>query len=113
VAEASAAFTSVESCEVGRFSMSTSQASDLEPVAAMLQAHSLRASVLPDIYAGKAKVARIFDLLVRAHLALRSARRALAADPSLLGTGDASWGSAGPFAVARATPLPLLLTHSL
>ncbi|KAL1496289.1 hypothetical protein AB1Y20_016251 [Prymnesium parvum] len=63
--------------------------------------------------AGKAKVARIFDLLVRAHLALRSARRALAADPSLLGTGDASWGSAGPFAVARATPLPLLLTHSL
>ncbi|KAL1496288.1 hypothetical protein AB1Y20_016251 [Prymnesium parvum] len=72
------------------------------------------ASILPwAAAAGKAKVARIFDLLVRAHLALRSARRALAADPSLLGTGDASWGSAGPFAVARATPLPLLLTHSL
>ncbi|KAL1523964.1 hypothetical protein AB1Y20_018880 [Prymnesium parvum] len=112
VAEASAAFTPVEACEVGRFSMSTSQSSDLEPVAAMLQAHSLRASVLPDVYAGKAKVARVFDLLVKAHLALRSARRALAADPALLSTGDASWGSAGPFASERPAQPPLTLTHS-
>mmetsp|Transcript_2921 Transcript_2921/g.6866 ORF Transcript_2921/g.6866 Transcript_2921/m.6866 type:complete len:749 (-) Transcript_2921:86-2332(-) len=113
VAEASAAFTSVEACEVGRFSLSTSQSPDLEPVAAMLQAHSLRASVLPDVYAGKAKVARVFDLLVKAHLALRSARRALVANPALLATGDASWGSAGPFAVERPVSQPLMLTHLL
>ncbi|KAL1503030.1 hypothetical protein AB1Y20_011099 [Prymnesium parvum] len=111
VAEASAAFTSVEACEVGRFSMSTSQSSDLEPVAAMLQAHSMRASVLPDIYAGKAKVARVFDLLVKAHLTLRSARRAMSANPSLATTGVASWGLAGPFA-ERPTPQPLPLTQS-
>ncbi|KAL1496473.1 hypothetical protein AB1Y20_016427 [Prymnesium parvum] len=111
VAEASAAFTPVEACEVGRFSMSTAQSPDLEPVAAMLQAHSLRASVLPDIYAGKAKVARVFDLLVKAHLTLRSARRALASDPSLVSVGDASWGLAGPFG-ERPVPQALSLTRS-
>lgn len=110
VAEASGAFSSVEASEVGRFSMSTAQNPDLEPVAAMLKAHSLRASVLPDIYAGKAKVARVFDLLVKAHLVLRDACERLANDPSLPGTGDASWGSAGPFALKHPAPQPLLLT---
>ncbi|KAL1500661.1 hypothetical protein AB1Y20_013309 [Prymnesium parvum] len=81
VAEASGAFSSVESTEIGRFSLSTAQSHDLEPVAALLQAHSMRASVLPDIYAGKAKVARVFDLLAKTHLILIAARAALARDP--------------------------------
>ncbi|KAL1527637.1 hypothetical protein AB1Y20_009023 [Prymnesium parvum] len=98
VAEASGAFSSVESTEIGRFSLSTAQSHDLEPVAALLQAHTMRASVLPNIYAGKAKVARVFDLLAKAHLTLVGARAALALlDPALPGSGGASWGSAGPF----------------
>lgn len=97
VAEASGAFSSVEATEIGRFSLSTAQSHDLEPVAALLQAHTMRASVLPDIYAGKAKVARVFDLLAKAHLTLVCARAALALDPALPGSGDASWGAAGPF----------------
>lgn len=108
VAEASGAFSPVEACEIGRFSLSTAQSPDLEPVASMLQAHSTRASVLPGIYAGKAKVARVFDLLAKAQLVLRAAYAALSADPSLVGTGDASWGAAGPFSHPHPTPQLLL-----
>ena len=47
--------------EAGRFSGSTAQNTDLEPVAAMLRKHQLRCSVLPGIYARKAKVEKTFD----------------------------------------------------
>ena len=49
-AEACPGFGSMEATEIARFSQSTAQNSDMEPTAAMLQAHSLRVSILPDIY---------------------------------------------------------------
>lgn len=70
VAEAMASMTPTESNEVGRFSGSTSQQSDLEPKEQMLAAHDLRSAILPAIYAGKAKVVKIFNLLARIQRAM-------------------------------------------
>ena len=55
VAESSPLFDSIEATEVGRFSGSTAQDSDLEPREAMLRAHTQRVSVLPAIYASLSK----------------------------------------------------------
>ena len=94
-ATASKSFSEPELNEIGRFGGSTAQSDDLTPVAAMLQAHSLRCRVLPGIYAGKAKVAGAFDLLARLQLELRAAtdraKRGVAA-PVVGG-----WEADGPF----------------
>ena len=83
--------------ELGRFSGSTAQSDDLEPVQAMLRAHALRCAVLPDIYAGKARVGTAFDRLARMQRVLRSAALRARADPSLLSRDD-------PWAVFRSAP---------
>lgn len=70
-AEASSEFDDVDANAIGRFSGSTAQDPDLEPVEAMLQRHALSSSILPQIYAGKAKVSKAFDLLARLHCTLR------------------------------------------
>ena len=106
VAEASPdAFTDVQANALGRFSQSTAQQPDLEPVEAMLRQHELAAAVLPSIYAGKAKVSRAFDLLARAQLVLeRAAQRALG-DPSCL-PHTGGWSADGPFAAPMPPPTP-------
>jgi hypothetical protein len=65
--------------ESGRFAQSTAQAPDLEPVEAMLHEHRLRSVALPDIYAGKAKVEKVFDRAVAVHAVLRAAAAAASA----------------------------------
>ncbi|KAL1529825.1 hypothetical protein AB1Y20_000757 [Prymnesium parvum] len=100
VAEASGAFSSVEASEVGRFSLSTAQSSDLEPVAAMLQEHTMRSAVLPDIYAGKAKVPQ---------RAGHAASPPLAAQPATGGTFPASvvaFSAPHPASSRRPEPWP-------
>ena len=73
VAEAIPTMSALDANEVGRFSGSISQAADLEPREQMLAAHDLRAAVLPAIYAGKAKVSKVFDLLARIQRAMSDA----------------------------------------
>lgn len=51
----------VHGAESGRFSGSTAQNSDLEPTAQLLRQHELRSTVLPSIYASKAKVQSVFS----------------------------------------------------
>lgn len=70
-AEASDEFDETAAHAVGRFSGSTAQDPDLEPVEAMLVKHALTCSVLPAIYGGKAKVATAFDRLAKLHCVLR------------------------------------------
>ena len=72
--ESDPAMNSLDANEVGRFADSTAQSDDLEPVAAMLQRHEARVSVLPARYAHKAKVRKCIDRLCAIELSLRSAR---------------------------------------
>ena len=72
--ESDPAMTSIDANEVGRFAESTAQNDDLEPVAAMLQRHEARVSVLPARYANKAKVRKCIDRLCAIEVSLRSAR---------------------------------------
>ena len=97
VAEASPYVTEPEAQELGRFSQSTAQQADLEPTAAMLRAHALRAAVLPAIYAQKTKVARAFDLLAKVHLVMEDAVRRVRTSGASLPVVD-GWGADGPFA---------------
>jgi len=71
-AMASPAFSEVDCNEFGRFSGSTAQSTDLTPTEAMLNQHSLRCAVLPEIYAGKAKVDTALSLVESASDQLRS-----------------------------------------
>ena len=70
VANASPLFTPMDAQELGRFSQSTAQQRDLEPPASMLRAHTLRCSVLPDIYAGQSRVSSVIELVCRVHVAV-------------------------------------------
>ena len=97
VAEASPCVAASEAQELGRFSHSVAQQSDLEPTAAMLRAHALRASVLPTIYAQKTKVARAFDLLAKVHLVMEGAVHRVRTAGASLPMVD-GWGAGGPFA---------------
>ena len=99
-ADASPEFSAPDSNELGRFSRSSAQDSDLEPVAAMLRAHDMRCPVLPGIYSGVSRVSRTIDRVCRMHLVLAAA--AARVDDGAASQGDASWGDAGPFA----HPLP-------
>jgi len=98
VAEDSPLFNSKSGHEFGNFSGATSRQADLEPVAAMLAAHTLRCSRMPAIYAGQARVAKCFDRLCLAELAIREAlgRRSPGVQP---------WGDGGPFAATELEPL--------
>ena len=69
--DASPEFDAHDSNEFGRFSGSTAQQNDLAPVAAMLHQHSLRAAVLPDIYATSSRVSLALDRVVRVQESLR------------------------------------------
>ena len=94
VMEASPAFTPVQQNELARFSGSVAQNDDLMPVASMLQRHELRCAVLPAIYANKAKVEKILDLLVKLSAVMRYAALLVTADPSLLEL-DGGWDASG------------------
>lgn len=94
--EASPRFSTDDGQELDRFSMSTSQHQDLEPRAQMLAQHTMRNAVLPDIYAGKAKIDTLFDLISRVQLALCDAARLAADSPDLLLAGS-GWKGAGLF----------------
>jgi len=113
---ASSEFTSLDQCQIGRFSGSTAQTPNLEPIDAMLQAHTLSCSVLPSIYAGKANVRMALDLVVQLDAALRRAADLILSRPELADVMG-GWGSDGALAlsaVARVppptAPLPLLLS---
>ena len=101
IAEVSPLFSPHEASELGRFSHSTAQCPDLVPSQAMLRAHELSASVLPGIYAGKAKVAAVFAVLAKAHGAIRAAAARAAASPELL-DDSVCWDPQGPFSVESA-----------
>ena len=60
--------------EVGAFSMSTSQATELEPTADLLRKHELQASFLPNLYANKSAVHSLLDRLGRVEAVLEKAR---------------------------------------
>ena len=91
VAESAASFDAVDANHVGRFSGSTAQAADLEPVAAMLRRHELQCSVLPAIYGSKAHVDLAFARLVRLHRVLVAvAERRSSGELSLPAEGG--WG---------------------
>ena len=81
-------FDDVFSNEVGRFSGSVAQSSDLEPTEAMLRQHSLRCSVLPAIYSNKARVPKAFSRLARLHRAVLGVALRAQTDPSLLSRSD-------------------------
>ena len=89
VADAARCFSSSDKNEIGRFSGSTAQMTELEPVKAMLQQHQLRCSVLPARYAEENGVRSVFDLLCLWHIAAEKAAARAAADPALLGD---PWG---------------------
>ena len=99
VAEASPLFDALEATEVGRFSGSTAQNTDLEPREAMLRAHTQRVSVLPAIYGGLAKVAKVFDAICKLHLVGCAAVRILRSSSSP-GSFD-HWGEDGAVAQVR------------
>ena len=110
VAKDSPAFDDVLCNELGRFSGSTAQAPGLEPIAAMLHAHTARCSVMPAIYAGKQQVMRALDLLCRVELVLQAATARLPpGPPTSFGVID-SWGESGLFAdsvfTSPSQPLP-------
>ena len=52
-----------QALEVGRWAGSTAQDPDLEPVARLLQAHSLSAARMPEVYAPSRKVRRVCTIL--------------------------------------------------
>jgi len=82
--EASSSLTTADAHEIGRFSMSTAQCAELEPTAALLAHHELQSAVLPNLYAGHARVEKAFDRLTRFELLLRSATaRAATSEKSL------------------------------
>ena len=83
VAESDPSVSTADAHELGRFSGSVAQERDLEPVAALLERHTARISVLPAIYAQKAKVATSLHRLCRVELLLRSARSRAAAGERL------------------------------
>ena len=91
--------------KIGRFSKSTAQNADLSPVLAMLQAHTLSVSVLPDLYAAKSKVERCLDLQCKLHLVLESASRSILLDASLIDL-HGGWGFLGAIAQASIGELP-------
>lgn len=99
-----------EANELARFSGSILQQRDLEPTADLMQRHSVRSKVMPAIYADKAKVVKVLDIICKVQMALEGAHTRAAADPMLVTHGDASWGSQGPFAVQHAHTA--LLTHA-
>ena len=100
VAQASPIVSPMEANDLGRFSRSSAQSNDVVPVQAMLEAHRLRASALPDIYAQRAIVQGAFGLIAKVHVVLREAALASREHPELL-EDDVCWGPEGPFAAAR------------
>ena len=76
----------VAATEVARFSGSTAQNQDLEPIQAMLLRHELRSSILPDIYSRQARVSKVFDLIVTLHLAIQQAVSRILAHPGRYST---------------------------
>ena len=100
VAQASPIVSPMEANDLGRFSRSSAQSNDVVPVQAMLEAHRLRASALPDIYARRAIVQGAFGLIAKVHVVLREAALASREHPELL-EDDVCWGPEGPFAAAR------------
>ncbi|KAL3926137.1 MAG: hypothetical protein SGPRY_003440, partial [Prymnesium sp.] len=97
VAEVSPHVSALKAQEVGRFSQSTAHHSDLEPVEAMLRRHTLNASVLPEIYVGRAKVSKVLDTLAHLHVVQL----------------EGGWAADGLVAPAAPSEEARLLTHSL
>ena len=99
VAQASPVVSPMEANDLGRFSRSSAQSEGMVPVQAMLEAHELRASTLPDVYARQAIVQCAFGLIAKIHVVLREAALASREHPELL-EDDVCWGPEGPFAAA-------------
>ena len=84
LAEASPRLDEHDSLELGAFSLSTSQRANLTPGDALLRAHTLQISVLPQRYAGQRAVSALLDRIARTELELhRLADRIAECDPSL------------------------------
>ena len=83
-ADAHPDLTAIDSNEIGRFSQSTAQQPDLEPVAAMLQRHEMAAAVLPAIYAAESKVEACIDRICEIDRAIAAHVQRASEDPSLL-----------------------------
>ena len=99
VAEASPHFGAPDAQELGRFSLSVAQSTDLEPVEAMLQSHTSKCAVMPAVYANQARVSKAFDRLCRVQRVLRAAATMCSQQPSpppLVG----GWGADGVLAAA-------------
>ena len=95
-------FNTIEANEVGRFTGSTAQNTDLIPLESMLRAHEARVAVLPARYAAKRKVAIALDLVARIHLVLRRTTAAFPSLASLAWSPDTvDWGEAGPVVRSR------------
>ena len=89
MADSARCFSNSEKNEIGRFSGSTAQLGELEPVAAMLEKHQMRCGVLPARYANEPSVRKVLDLLCQWHVAAEAAAARAKADPALLGD---PWG---------------------
>ena len=92
--------------DLGRFYGSVAQSKELEPVAAMLHAHTMRISVLPAMYAAKSKVGRNLDLICLVECGIRGAAARLSRSVSVGSpwqTWGEGWGLDDPF---RPTDLP-------
>jgi hypothetical protein len=81
--KARALYSAAEANDVGRFMGSVAQEDHLEPAAALLQRHSARCAVLPDIYSGQEKVHSVLALYARAHQELVRVVRAAEASGDL------------------------------
>ena len=82
LAEQSPRLDEHDSLELGAFSLSTSQRANLTPGEALLRAHTLQISALPQRYAGQRAVKTLLDRIARAELELhRLADRIAACDP--------------------------------
>ena len=103
-------FDTTDAQEAGRFSHSSAQDPDLEPVAAMLRAHTLASSALPAIYAGQVRVLKHFDRLCRLQIELRRAASVLRTIPPESLDIEGGWASGGLLARAHADTGILRLT---
>ena len=105
IADASPDFSDAHRNDLGRFAGSSAQSDSLEPVAAMLERHTVAVTAMPNIYSRGAAVQYHLDLAVRLYAVLRHAYSRALADCSLL---NRCWSKFdGPFsepAPALASP---------
>ena len=106
VADASPDFSDKHRNDLGRFAGSSAQSDSLEPVAAMLERHTVAVTAMPNIYSRSTVVQYHLDLAVRLYAVLRHAYSRVLADHSLL---NRCWSEFdGPFS----EPAPALASSA-